>query len=195
MSSTGNIPEPTTKLGGSHSITYMWRIKPENYRLTGSQCQQCGKKIFPRAFHVCSYCNSREVKDVELARTGTIVHGCFGRGGVQGFEDVFPLVFATVKLDDDGPWVEGELVNISYPYKIESAIEPTGYKLWEELKEKRVKMVVRRLKKLDNGALSYGYKFYLEETLKSKGGTMPSLPPPPKIMPFRDTGQGIRRWD
>lgn len=195
MSSIVNIPEPTTRLGGSHSITYMWRIKPENYRLAGSQCQQCGKKIFPRVFHVCSYCNSREVKDVELAHTGTIVHGCFTRGGVQGFEDVFPLIFATVKLDEDGPWVEGELVNISFPYKIENVIEPTGYELWEVLKGKRVRMVVRRLKRLDNGALSYGYKFYLEETLVSKTGTIPSLPPPPKIMPFRDTGQGIRRWD
>jgi uncharacterized OB-fold protein len=195
MSSITNIPEPITKLGGSHSIAYMWRIKPENYHLIGSQCEKCGKKIFPRAFHVCSYCTSRDVRDIQLAHTGTIVHGCFTRGGVQGFEDVFPLIFATVKLDDDGPWVEGELVNISQPYKIENVIEPSGYELWDELKGKRVRMVVRRLKRLDNGALSYGYKFYLEKTLKSKGGTIPNLPPPPKVMPFRDTGQGIRRWD
>jgi uncharacterized OB-fold protein len=114
---------------------------------------------------VCPYCNSHNVKDVELSNTGTIVHGLFARPGVQGFEDQQPMIYATVKTDD-GAFLEGEIVNVSLDRRLFESKKMEGLGFYDLLKDKKVRAVVRRLRKGDNGALSYGYKFLLEETLK-----------------------------
>ena len=164
MPSQLNIPEPQWKLGGRHSVARLWRLKPENYRLTGSECRKCGKRTFPRTPMVCPHCNSKDVKDVELADTGAIVHGLFARPGTQGFEDQQPMIYATVETDD-GAFLEGEIVNISLERRLIESKKQEGFGFYDILKNKRVRVVIRRLRKGDNGALSYGYKFLLEETI------------------------------
>jgi uncharacterized OB-fold protein len=162
--SQSNIPEPTPKLGGRHSVARTWRIKPENYRLVGTECVSCGKRTFPRAPLVCPFCMSRDVRDVELARTGTIVHGLFARPGVQGYEDQQPMMYATVKTDD-GVYVEGEIVNVSMGVRLTEFKKKSGYGYYDLLKGKRVRAVVRRLRKSDCGCIEYGYKWLLEESI------------------------------
>lgn len=164
MSSQNNLPEPAPKLGGRHSVARLWRIKPENYRLVGSECQSCGKRTFPRTPLVCPYCNSRENKDVELSDTGTIVHGLFARPGVQGFEDQQPVMFATVKTDD-GVFIEGEIINVGFTRRLIEFKKKSGYGYYDLLAGKRVRAVIRRLRKTDCGYLAYGYKFILDETI------------------------------
>jgi uncharacterized OB-fold protein len=164
MSSQTNMPEPTPKLGGRHSVARVWRIKAENYRLVGSECQSCGKKTFPRTPLVCPYCGSRSNKDVELSTSGTIVHGLFARPGVQGFEDQQPVMFATVRTDD-GVYVEGEIINMSFDRRLTEFKKKSGYGYYELLAGKRVRAVVRRLRKTDCGYPVYGYKFMLDETI------------------------------
>lgn len=164
MPSQLNIPEPQWKLGGRHSVARLWRIKPENYRLVGSECKDCGKRTFPRTPLVCPYCGSRNVTDVQLDHHGTVVHGLFARPGTQGYEDQQPLIYATVQTDD-GAFAEGEIVNVSLSRRVFELKKQGGFGFYDLLKDKRVKVVVRRLRKGDNGALSYGYKFALEETI------------------------------
>lgn len=164
MSSQNNIPEPMPKLGGRHSVARTWRIKPENYRLTGTVCNACGKKTFPRTALVCPTCMSRDVRDVELAPTGTIMHGLFARPGVQGYEDQQPMMYATIKTDD-GAYVEGEIVNVSLDVRLTEFRKKSGYGYYDMLSGKRVRAVIRRLRKSDCGYLEYGYKWLLEESI------------------------------
>jgi len=164
MASQNIIPEPTPKLGGRHSVARTWRIRPENYRLTGTECKSCGNRTFPRTPLVCPFCMSRDVSDVELARTGTIVHGLFARPGVQGYEDQQPVMYATVRTDD-GAYVEGEIVNVSLGVRLREFKKTSGYGYYDMLRGKRVRMVVRRLRKSDCGYLEYGYKWLLDGSL------------------------------
>ncbi len=164
MASQNNIPEPAPKLGGRHSVARTWRIKPENYRLVGTECTACGNRTFPRTPLVCPFCLSREVRDVELAQTGTIVHGLFARPGVQGYEDQQPVMYATVKTDD-GAYVEGEIINVSMGVRLTEFKKKSGYGYYDLLRGKRVRAVIRRLRKSDCGYLEYGYKWFLDETI------------------------------
>ena len=165
MPSQLNIPEPQWKLGGRHSVARLWRLKPENYRLVGTECVDCGKRTFPRTPVVCPFCNSANVKDVELSQFAKINHGLFARPGTQGFEDQQPMIYATVETND-GAFIEGEIVNVTLPKRIYELKKQAGFGFYDLLKDKNVRMVVRKLRKGDNGALSYGFKFLLEETLQ-----------------------------
>jgi len=162
MTSNMNIPEPLPKLGGLHSITTTWRFKPEFYRLVGSICRNCGVKHFPRR-QVCSACGSRELPDVELSHTGKIRHIAWGhlRGMVKGYEDMAPQIFCSIELDD-GPVLEAEVINIPHQLRRKEFINPNGWKFVDSLAGKKVRMVFRRLRKLDNGIITYGYKFVME---------------------------------
>ena len=166
MSSQTNVPEPMPKLGGRHSVARVWRIKPENYRLVGSECESsAGRKPFPRTPFVCPYCGGRSNHDVELSPWGTIVHGLFARPGVQGFEDQQPVMFATVKTDD-GVYVEGEIINMSLDRRLIEFKKKSGYGYYDLLAGKRVQAMVRRLRRTDCGHAVYGYKFMLDETIR-----------------------------
>jgi len=158
--SVSNFPERIPKLGGSHSITYFWRYKPEFYRLVGSRCEKCGSTYFPRRM-ICPKCHSTELRDTELKREGTIISIQMGRGTLMGFEDTRPQFFCIVKLDD-GAYIQGELIGLPLGYAKQELLKPSGT-MAKELCGRRVKVAIRRLRRLDNGYPIYGYKFMLSE--------------------------------
>lgn len=161
MSHNTNFPEVIYKLGGLHSFTITWRFNPEFLRLKGSVCQECGKKHFPRRY-VCPECGSRKLEDVQLSHLGTIkAAGVQNHHYKSGYDDITPQVHAIIKLDN-GPHIEAEIVGLSYIYLKEQILNPSeDYGFYNFLKGKRVRMVIRRLRKQDNGDVSYGYKFLL----------------------------------
>jgi hypothetical protein len=142
----------------------LWRYNPEWYHLIGSVCKKCGKKHYPRK-RVCMYpCNSTDLEDVQLAHTGTIEHvGILTAYPSAGYFDVQPQVFASVRLDDNGPHVEAELVNAPIGPMKEHMLSggKLEFKWFDSLVGRKVRMVVRRFRRHDNGDITYGHKFEL----------------------------------
>ncbi|MFC1861254.1 Zn-ribbon domain-containing OB-fold protein [Chloroflexota bacterium] len=151
--------EELPKFGGKHSFSMLWRFNPEWYRLIGSKCNKCGTVHYPRKM-VCVYpCASHDMEDVHLSHTGTIVYAGLNTRGNPGYTDVQPQVFAAIKLDG-GPHLTAEIVNLPYNYLRKAALQ-RGER--EKLFGKKVRMVLRRFRKHDNGDLTYGHKFVLTE--------------------------------
>lgn len=123
---------------------------------------QCNKKHFPRCW-VCAYCGSRKLEDVELSQTGKIVYAQIGQryGDARGYEDIRPRLLATIELDD-GPLLEAGIVDVPVVLLRSEILEPTGDKFQDSLTGRRVTMVFRRYRKFDNGNLSYGFAFTMD---------------------------------
>jgi len=98
-----------------------------------------------------------------MSPNGTIVQAMYNtaRGVVSGYEDVAPQIFCVIQLDD-GPFIEAEVTNVSPEFVKQQILEQNGWAFRDALVGKRVRMVLRRLRKLDNGNLTYGYKFEAE---------------------------------
>jgi len=153
-----NKPEAIPKIGDRHSQTIVWRYNKDFYRFIGSECVQCGNIQFPRRW-ICAFCGSREIKEKRLKPTGIIKESQFGvYGVVRGLEDQQPQLFATVELDD-GPWIDGEIVDVPPDMARREVSNSRGWEFFDSLKGKRVRIVLRRARKLDNGNLAYLYKF------------------------------------
>ena len=163
MSSEANRPERIFRLGDCHSQAILWRKKPELYRLVGSLCQDCAKKHFPRR-RVCAYCRSRRLEDTQLSHWGKIISAQFWSAGAEpwrGYEDLLPQVFALIGRSD-GVKLEAEIIDIPQELLRQELFEPGPEGLLETLAGNRVRMVFRRMRKFDNGNLTYGYKFVLD---------------------------------
>ena len=151
--------EEIPKFGGKHSFSMLWRFNPGGYRLIGSKCKKCGSLHYPRKA-VCVYpCLSHEMEDTPLSHRGTIRFAGFNTRGTEGYRDVQPQVFATIKLDD-GPHIVAEIVNLPLSF-IRKGV--TDRKEMEKLEGLKVRMVIRRFRKHDNGDITYGHKFELAE--------------------------------
>ncbi len=149
--------EEIPKFGGRHSFAVLWRFNPEWYRLIGSKCKKCGALHYPRKA-LCVYpCESHDMEDVELSHAGKIRYAGLNRRGTEGYGDVQPQVFATIKLDD-GPHLVAEIANLPMSFVRASALNS---KLISRLEGAKVAMVIRRFRKHDNGDISYGHKFEL----------------------------------
>lgn len=158
MSSNQNRPEIIPKIGGNHSQAIVWRFNRELYRFMGGRCRECGKKHFPMRFN-CGYCGSTDLEEVPLTPMGKVLFGEFGvNGTASGYEDAEPNLFVTVELED-GFLVDGAVVDVPLEIARKEVGYPTGWEFWDGLKGKRARMVFRRYRKLDNGNLSYGYRF------------------------------------
>ena len=156
--------EETPKFGYKHSFSVLWRCNPEWYRLIGTRCKKCGTLHYPRKA-VCVYpCTSSDMEDVALSHTGIIEFcGLNPRAnGTMGYSDVQPQFFATVKLDS-GPHVVGELTNV--PLDFVKKVIMSGRER-EKIFGKKVRMVMRRFRKHDNGDITYGHKFELVEKIE-----------------------------
>ena len=154
--------EEVPKFGGKHSFTMLWRFNPEWYGLIGSRCKKCGTLHYPRKA-VCVYpCDSHDMEDVPLSHTGRICYSGLNTRGTEGYGDVQPQVFATIKLDD-GPHLVAEIVNLPFSLMRKSALDP---KEMGKLAGAKVRMVIRRFRKHDNGDITYGHKFELVEKIE-----------------------------
>ncbi len=147
--------EEVPRLTGKHSFTMLWRFNPEWYGLIGSKCKKCGTVHYPRRL-VCMYpCDSQDLEDVQLSHTGEICFGGLTSRGTEGYADVQPQVFAAIKLDD-GPHLSAEIINLPLSFIRKCALDK---KEWGKLEGARVRMVIRRFRKHDNGDITYGHKF------------------------------------
>ena len=149
--------EEVARFGGKHSFSMLWRYNPEWYGLIGSRCMKCGTLHYPRKA-VCVYpCDSHDLVDVRLSHIGTIRYAGLNRRGTEGYVDVQPQVFATIKLDE-GPHLAAEIVNLPLWFIREGALNQS---LFGKLAGAKVQMVIRRFRKHDNGDITYGHKFEL----------------------------------
>jgi len=82
--------------------------------------------------------------------------------GTEGYRDIQPQVFATIKLDD-GPHLDAEIVNLPLSFIQKSALDP---KEAGKLPGAKVRMDIRRFRKHDNGDITYGHKFELVERIE-----------------------------
>ena len=154
--------EEVPKFGGKHSFTMLWRFNPEWYGLIGSKCKKCGTLHYPRKA-VCVYpCDSHDMEDVPLSHTGRICYSGLNARGTEGYGDVQPQVFVTIELDD-GPHLVAEIVNLPLTFVKKSIFEP---KEMRKLAGTKVRMVIRRFRKHDNGDITYGHKFELVEKIE-----------------------------
>jgi uncharacterized protein len=149
------IQEETNRFGGKHSFSMLWRFNPEWYGMIGSKCKKCGTEHYPRR-EVCVYpCDGHDLEDVQLPVTGTIRSNGLNTRATDGYGDVQPQAMATIKLDN-GPHICAELINVPLEFVRKSCIDR---KLPETLNGKKVRMVIRRFRKHDNGDITYGHKF------------------------------------
>ena len=124
--------------------------------------QELRKETLPLRL-VCAICGSTDLEDSQMGPSGTIVTAMYNtaRGVVSGYEDVAPQIFCVIQLDD-GPFIEAEVTNVSSEFVKQQILEQNGWAFRDALVGKRVRMILRRLRKLDNGNLTYGYKFEVE---------------------------------
>ncbi len=153
--------EEINKFGGKHSFSMLWRFNPEWYSLIGSRCKKCGTLHYPRKL-LCVYpCDGHDMEDVQLSHTGVIHAGGLNSRATEGYTDVQPQVMATIKLDG-GPHIVAEIVNLPLPVVRSFALDR---KQWGKLAGKKVRMVIRRFRKHDNGDITYGHKFELVDSI------------------------------
>ncbi|MET1101591.1 MAG: Zn-ribbon domain-containing OB-fold protein [Pyrodictiaceae archaeon] len=120
-----------------------WRTRIPRYRLIGAECLKCGKRHFPPK-PVCPYCGSRELKYVELPRTGVVETYSVIYNVPEGYRLASPIISAVVRLDD-GTLVTSVLTDVE-PDSLSSGL--------------RVEAVFRKIREDgEHGLIEYGLKF------------------------------------
>jgi uncharacterized OB-fold protein len=102
------------------------------------------------------------MEDVPLSHSGTIRYAGFNSRGAEGYGDVQPQIFATIKLDN-GPHLVAEIVNLTLSFIRKSVLDS---KQMRKLAGKKVRMTIRRFRKHDNGDITYGHKFELKDRVE-----------------------------
>jgi uncharacterized OB-fold protein len=102
------------------SISRHWREKGSYYRLEGIECMDCGRRSYPPA-PVCPHCGSRNVRRVELPKTGKLVSHSVIYSVPEGFREYAPLILGLVELDD-GTRLVAQLTDV-YPEEVEDGME------------------------------------------------------------------------
>ncbi len=77
----------------------VWRHRIPRYRLIGKECKKCGKHHYPPKL-ACPYCGSRDLKNIELPRSGIIETYTVIYEVGEEFRHKAPVVIGLVKLDD-----------------------------------------------------------------------------------------------
>jgi uncharacterized OB-fold protein len=127
--------------------TIYWRERKGRYRLVGSRCKSCGQLWWPRRVsEVCPNCHSRELEEYEFSHEGEII--AFARDSIDQ-----PLM---------GTQVYGKDRRIIAAVRLKEGICITPTEIVdcsiEELKVgMKVELVVRKLRRANNGNWLYGY--------------------------------------
>lgn len=142
---SSEFPEIIPRLE-SYNTMRTWRERHGRYRLVGSKCNTCGEKWFPRRDGMnCPHCTSVDLSPYECAHTGAVEQIEIENMGypLLGYGDYAPRIIVTITLDD-GITVLSEIVD-ARPEEIERGT--------------RVKMVLRKHKREETGAWTYGFMF------------------------------------
>jgi len=131
-----------------------WRQRVERYRLVGSKCRSCGTLWWPGR-KVCGKCNSRDMEDYQFSHHGELVTHHHGQLAwyvppVNGFEVYGDTrVLAVVKLPE-GAHVGGTDLVDCEPAQVRDGM--------------KVKMVLRKLRREQNGNWQYGFMWAPDES-------------------------------
>lgn len=139
-----SVKEPIYSVA-SHSAAKAWRERLGRYRLVGTVCNRCGTEFYPRR-PVCAKCHSLSVSEKEFAHTGTIVAHSVDYYPLTAYGQQVPYGVIAVQLDNSGSVLTSHLVDV----------DPWQVKIGD-----RVEMVVRRVRREDNGNYQYSHKFRL----------------------------------
>lgn len=122
-----------------------WRNRKIYTRLMGSRCKSCGAEFFPPV-KVCKKCGSKDLEQVEMPKTGTIISYTKLTEPPVDFKDYAPIYLALVRLDNGvtvlGQIADAESEEIAVGRKVVATIRK-----WTEDGE--------------SGVIYYGYKFKL----------------------------------
>ncbi len=122
-----------------------WRNRKIYTRLMGSRCKSCGAEFFPPV-KVCKKCGSKDLEQVEMPKTGTIISYTKLTEPPVDFKDYAPVYLAIVRLDNGvtvlGQIADAESEEIAVGRKVVATIRK-----WTEDGE--------------SGVIYYGYKFKL----------------------------------
>ena len=125
------------------SVPRYWREMPAHFRLLGSECKECGKKFIP-VRKVCPFCGSRNIKEVEMPKTGKVITFSVVRTAPKEFKRYLPYAIALVELDN-GARVLSQITDCSVDeVRIGMRVEAVFRKVSEDG---------------DEGIVRYGYKF------------------------------------
>ncbi|ABM81351.1 Zn-ribbon domain-containing OB-fold protein [Hyperthermus butylicus] len=121
----------------------IWRERIYRYRLVGRKCLKCGRTHYPPR-PACPHCGSRDLKEVELPRTGVLETYTVIYTVMDGFREKAPLVIGIVRLDD-GTRVLAPITDVE-PSEVKTGM--------------RVEAVLRRIRKDgEDGLIGYGTAF------------------------------------
>ncbi|MDK2383806.1 MAG: Zn-ribbon domain-containing OB-fold protein, partial [Candidatus Korarchaeota archaeon] len=81
------------------SVPRYWRELGSYYRLEGIECRDCGRRSYPPS-PACPHCGSRNVRRVELPKTGRLLSHTVIYSVPEGFREYAPLILGLVELDD-----------------------------------------------------------------------------------------------
>jgi uncharacterized OB-fold protein len=134
--------------------TKAWRQRVERYRLVGSKCLSCETLWWPGR-KVCGKCNSRKMENYQFSHRGELVTNHHGQLAwyvppVQGYEVYGDTrILAVIKLPE-GVHVGGtELIDYP-PEKVRDGM--------------KVRMVLRKLRREQNGNWQYGFMWAPDES-------------------------------
>jgi uncharacterized OB-fold protein len=123
-----------------------WREQKERYNLTGSHCQNCDRKMFPRR-GLCPNCRHEsrgKMEEITYEGTGELVTYSRVHDGLAGRELETPYWMGIVELDE-GPRVTAQLVDLhGDEIELGMQLEARFRKLGESS---------------ESGVVHYGYKF------------------------------------
>lgn len=124
-------------------IQRVWRLRPQRYRLQGTQCKHCADLQFPPML-ICPKCKGRDLQPYRLSGKGRVYSFSTVYNPLSQFEDIAPYVVAMIDLEE-GPRITAQLTDVvSGNVEIGMPVE----------------MVVRKISEHgSNGVIAYGYKF------------------------------------
>lgn len=147
---SNEFTDPFVRLD-TFSSSVWYRTKAGRYRIEGTECGNCGEKFFPpRTGLICPACHARDMKPYQCSHGGVIVTSAPDDLGFPaiGYGDYMPRQQAIIRLDD-GIHLMSDIMEVENAEDVKPGA--------------RVKMVVRKHKREDNGAWVYGYRFILEK--------------------------------
>ncbi len=128
------------------SISY-WRQRDRYYRIIGSRCNDCSKLFFPYVRN-CKSCNSTNIVDEEMSKTGKLLSYTYLFETTDEFSNQIPILFGLIELENG----------------IRLISQITDYQDRDVQIGKNVKAVFRKIREDDKSSqIHYGYKFIISD--------------------------------
>jgi|TARA_B100001750_G_C15418609_1_gene551724 uncharacterized OB-fold protein len=128
------------------SVSY-WRQRDRYYRIIGSRCNDCSKLFFPYVRN-CKSCNSANIVDEEMSKTGKLLSYTYLFETTNEFSHQIPILFGLIELENG----------------VRLISQITDYQDRDVKIGKNVKAVFRKIREDDKSSqIHYGYKFIISD--------------------------------